>query len=149
MVVSSGFWHGCRFWWVWVLVGMGIMGIGWCRLDKGSMPHWPVGQTITPQWPNIHPHWILFSSCNKVVTASSTIDDLMDNLVQCQVIPADYHDVYTLSYHCVGLLWGSSTIASLGAGSLSHFYLQTCVCGGADIVWCQMKMFGTIQTQGL
>ena len=75
---------------------------------------------------------MLFSSQCKVVTPSLTINNIMDILVQHQVIPTDYHDVYTLGYGHVGLLQGSLMIASLGAGSLSHFYLRTCVCGGAS-----------------
>ena len=79
--------------------------------------------------------WTLFSktlisSRNEVVTTSSTIDDLMDTLVQCRVIPADYHGIYGLGYGRSGQLWGSSTIESLGAGLLSHFYLRVRVCGG-------------------
>jgi hypothetical protein len=55
----------------------------------------------------------------------------MDILTKRRVIPANFCDVYTLSYGRVGLLRGSSTLASLGATSLSHFYLRTRVCGGA------------------
>lgn len=73
---------------------------------------------------------ISFSSPNEVVTALSTIDDLMDVLVQRRVIPADYRSIYTLGYGRSGPLWGSSMIASVGAGSLLHFHLRVCVCGG-------------------
>ena len=66
-----------------------------------------------------------------MVTASSTVNDIMHVLVQRQIIPADYGSIYTLSYAHVGLLWELSTMASLRAGSLSHFHLRACVCGGA------------------
>lgn len=36
----------------------------------------------------------------------------------------------TLSYGRIGSLQESSTMASLGAGSLSHFHLWVRVCGG-------------------
>lgn len=65
-----------------------------------------------------------------MVTASSTVDDLMYALVQRQVIPFDCGAVHMLSYARVGSLRGSVTMASLGAGSLSHFHLRARVCGG-------------------
>lgn len=62
---------------------------------------------------------------------SSTVEDVLCILAQRQIIPANYWGIYTLCYGRVGSLLGSSTMASLGAGSLSHFYLRTRVCGGA------------------
>lgn len=54
----------------------------------------------------------------------------MDVLVRRRVIPISYHGIYVLGHGRVGSLWGLSTVASLGAGPLSHFYLRICVCGG-------------------
>ena len=73
----------------------------------------------------------LFSSYDQVVTASSTVNDLLYILAQRQVIPTNYQGIYTLCYRCIGSLLGSSTMASLGVGSLSHFHLRMHVCGGA------------------
>lgn len=67
-----------------------------------------------------------------VVTASSTINDVMSILTYQQLIPVDYHGIYTLSYGRTSLLCGSSTMVSLGIGSLSHLYLRICVYGGAS-----------------
>lgn len=77
---------------------------------------------------------MLFSPSNKVVIASLTINDFMDELVQHQVIPTNYHSMYTLGYGWVSPLQGSSIIGSLGARSLLHFYLRARVCGGAGAV---------------
>ena len=66
-----------------------------------------------------------------MVTASSTVNDIMRVLVQRQIIPANYGGIYTLSYARVGSLQELSTMASLRAGSLSHFHLRACVRGGA------------------
>ena len=71
----------------------------------------------------------LFSCHNSVVTASSTVDNLLYVLVQRQVIPAN-GGAYMLCYGRIGSLSGSSTMAALGAGSLSHFHFRICVCGG-------------------
>ena len=95
---------------------------------------------VCPSRPNIYPYWyvvytffvrIVFSPHSKVVTASSTVNDIMRVLVQHQIIPANYGGIYTLSYARVGSLRELSTMASLRAGSLSHFHLRACVRGGA------------------
>ena len=72
-----------------------------------------------------------FSFYGQVVTALSTVEDILHILVQRQIIPADYRGVCTLSYGRIGSLLGQSTMASLGVGSLSHFCLRTHVHGGA------------------
>ena len=80
----------------------------------------------------IHYLWNAFLEHPPVVTASSTVDDVMSILTHRQLIPVDYHGIYVLSYNHISLLCGSSTMASLGAGSLSHLYLRTCIYGGAS-----------------
>ena len=71
----------------------------------------------------------LFSLCNLVVTALSMVDDLLYVLAQHRVIPAN-GGAYALCYSCFGSLSGSSTMASLGVGSLLHFHLRTHVYSG-------------------
>ena len=66
-----------------------------------------------------------------MVTALSTVDDLLYILTQRRIIPVTYQGIYTLCYGRPKSLLGASTMASLGVGSLSHFYLRTRVCGGA------------------
>ena len=74
---------------------------------------------------------ILFSPRDQVVVASSTIDDILRVLARHQIISPDYQGVHTLCCGRIGPLSGSSTMASLGVGSLSHFSLRTRVHGGA------------------
>ena len=66
-----------------------------------------------------------------VVTSSSTVNDLMHVLVWQQIIPTEYSDVYGLGCGHTGSLLGSSTMKSLGVGSLSTFHLRVFVRGGA------------------
>ena len=71
------------------------------------------------------------SRYDPVVTASSTVNDIMSILVFRRVIPVDYCGIYILSYGRVGSLPESATMGSLGIRSLWHLYLRVRVRGGA------------------